>query len=389
MKKTLLVSALTSLFLAACGGGGGQTADPGTSQPAGGTASGAGTSTATGGDLNLYIWSDYVDPATVTAFENANGIKIRTDYYDSNETLEAKVLTGNSGYDLVVPSLSNVSRQIQAGAYQEIDKSQIPNYGNLDPELMKLMEQVDPGNKYAVPYFWGINTVGINKDLVAKALGTDQLPENAWDLVFKPEYTNKLKSCGISFFDSPLEQYPLALNYIGKDPNSQNPDDLKAATDMMQAVRPDIKRFTGSGYINDLANGDLCVAIGYGGDLNIAKNRALESKNGVNIEVLVPKSGVAIWLDSFMIPKDAKNVANAHKYINNTLDPNVAAANGNFVTYAPASKPARELMAEEHRSNVSIFPSDEVKANSFVILPKTADTSRLMTRLYQGVMTAN
>ena len=299
------------------------------------------------------------------------------------------MLTGNSGYDLVVPSLSNVSRQIQAGAYQEIDKSQIPNYGNLDPELMKLMEQVDPGNKYAVPYFWGINTVGINKDLVAKALGTDQLPENAWDLVFKPEYTNKLKSCGISFFDSPLEQYPLALNYIGKDPNSQNPDDLKAATDMMQAVRPDIKRFTGSGYINDLANGDLCVAIGYGGDLNIAKNRALESKNGVNIEVLVPKSGVAIWLDSFMIPKDAKNVANAHKYINNTLDPNVAAANGNFVTYAPASKPARELMAEEHRNNVSIFPSDEVKANSFVILPKTADTSRLMTRLYQGVMTAN
>lgn len=385
MKKTLLVSALMSLFLAACGGNG-QSADSG--KPAEGSASGTESAADGSNQLNLYIWSDYVDPETVKKFEADNNIQLRTDYYDSNETLEAKVLTGNSGYDLVVPSIANVSRQIQAGAYQEIDKSQIANYGNLDPELMKLMEQVDPGNKYAVPYFWGINTIGINKDAVAKALGTDQLPANAWDLVFKPEYTNKLKSCGISFFDSPLEQYPLALNYIGKNPNSQDADDLKAATDMMKAVRPDIKRFSGSGYINDLANGDLCVAIGYGGDLNIAKNRAAEAKNGINIEVLVPNSGVAIWIDSFMIPKDARNVANAHKYINYTLDPNVAAANGNFVTYAPASKPARDLMAEAHRSNTSIFPSEEVKANSFVILPKTADASRLMTRLYQGLMTA-
>ncbi|EGY52352.1 polyamine ABC transporter substrate-binding protein [Neisseria shayeganii] len=385
MKKTLLVSALMSLFLAACGGNG-QSADSG--KPADSSASGTASAADGSNQLNLYIWSDYVDPETVKKFEADNNIQIRTDYYDSNETLEAKVLTGNSGYDLVVPSIANVSRQIQAGAYQEIDKSQIANYGNLDPELMKLMEQVDPGNKYAVPYFWGINTIGINKDAVAKALGTDQLPANAWDLVFKPEYTNKLKSCGISFFDSPLEQYPLALNYIGKNPNSQDADDLKAATDMMKAVRPDIKRFSGSGYINDLANGDLCVAIGYGGDLNIAKNRAAEAKNGINIEVLVPNTGVAIWIDSFMIPKDARNVANAHKYINYTLDPNVAAANGNFVTYAPASKPARDLMEEAHRSNTSIFPSDEVKANSFVILPKTADASRLMTRLYQGLMTA-
>lgn len=375
---------MMSLLLAACGGG--QSADNG--KPAEGSAPGTESAAAGSNQLNLYIWSDYMDPETQKKFEADNGIQIRTDYYDSNETLEAKVLTGNSGYDLVVPSIANVSRQIQAGAYQEIDKSQIPNYGNLDPELMKLMEQVDPGNKYAVPYFWGINTIGINKDAVAKALGTDQLPANAWDLVFKPEYTNKLKSCGISFFDSPLEQYPLALNYIGKNPNSQDPDDLKAATDMMKAVRPDIKRFSGSGYINDLANGDLCVAMGYGGDLNIAKNRAIEAKNGINIEVLVPNTGVAIWLDSFMIPKDARNVANAHKYINNTLDPNVAAANGNFVTYAPASKPARDLMEEAHRNNTSIFPSEEVKANSFVILPKTADASRLMTRLYQGLMTS-
>lgn len=388
MKKTYLFSLVMGLFLAGCGGGNGQAAseshDTVASVASGEQQAGDGK----GGVLNLYIWSDYSDPATITEFEKQTGIKVRQDFYDSNETLEAKVLTGNSGYDLVVPSLANVGRQITAGAYQPIDKSQISNYSNIDPGLLKLMDQVDPGNKYAVPYFWGINTLAINKDLVQKALGTDKLPENEWDLVFNPEYTSKLQSCGISFFDSPLEQYPLALQYIGKDPNSANTDDLKAATDMMQKVRPNIKRFTNSGYIDDLARGDLCVAIGYGGDLNIAKTRANDAKNGINIEVLVPKQGVAMWVDSFMIPKDAQNVANALKYINYTLEPKVAAANGNYVTYAPASLSARELMEPEYRNDPSIFPSEEVRANSYVILPKSGETSRVMTRLYQGLMTA-
>ena len=315
MKKTLLVSALTTLFLAACGGSNNQSAE--NKNAANAPASGAQASALPATDkLNVYIWSDYVDPATLDAFKQENKIDVRYDNYDSNETLEAKVLTGKSGYDLVGPSIANVARQIKAGAYQPVDKNLIPNYKDIDPELLKLMDQVDPGNKYAVPYFWGINTIGINKEQVLKALGTDKLPDNAWDLVFNPEYTSKLKSCGISFFDSPTEQYPLVLKYMGKDPNSDKAEDLQAANDTLKKVRGDVKRFSSSGYIDDMARGDLCIAIGYGGDLNIAKKRAAEAKNGVNLEVLTPKTGVGIWIDSFMIPKDAANVANAHKYIN-------------------------------------------------------------------------
>ena len=382
MKKTLLVSALTTLFLAACGGSNNQSAE--NKNAANAPASGAQASALPVTDkLNVYIWSDYVDPATLDAFKQENKIDVRYDNYDSNETLEAKVLTGKSGYDLVGPSIANVARQIKAGAYQPVDKNLIPNYKDIDPELLKLMDQVDPGNKYAVPYFWGINTIGINKEQVLKALGTDKLPDNAWDLVFNPEYTSKLKSCGISFFDSPTEQYPLVLKYMGKDPNSDKAEDLQAANDTLKKVRGDVKRFSSSGYIDDMARGDLCIAIGYGGDLNIAKKRATEAKNGVNLEVLTPKTGVGIWIDSFMIPKDAANVANAHKYINYTLDAKVAAKNGDFVTYAPASKPARDLMDKTYSQDLSIFPSDEVKANSFVVLPKPPEAIKLQTRLWQ------
>lgn len=375
--KTLFACALAAVFAAACGGG-----DKNTQNPA--AASGGGNSAATD-SLNIYNWSDYVDPATVEAFGKANGIKVNEAFYDSNEVLEAKMLAGKSGYDLVAPSIANVGRQIKAGAYQEIDKSQIPNYGNIDPELLKLMAEVDPGNKYAVPYFWGINTLAINTDAVKKALGSDTLPENEWDLVFKPEYTSKLKACGISFIDSPIEQFPLALKYLGKDPNSEKAEDLQAAADMMKAVRKDVKRFSSSGYIDNMAKGELCVAIGYGGDLNIAKRRAKEAGGKIDIAVLTPKSGVGIWIDSFMIPKDAKNTANAHKYINHSLDPKVAAQNGNFVTYAPAAQGARALMDKAYADDASIFPSNEVKASSFVILPKSPETVKLQTKLWQNL----
>ncbi len=378
MKKTLLVSALATLFLAACGGSGSQSAEQKTAAP-----SAAAEKQAATDKLNIYIWSDYVDPATLEAFKKDNKLDVRYDNYDSNETLEAKVLTGKSGFDLVVPSIANVARQIKAGAYQKVDKNQIPNYKNIDPDLLKLMEKVDPGNEYAVPYFWGINTLAVNKNEVLKALGTDKLPDNPWDLVFNPTYADKLKTCGISVFDSPTEQYPLALKYLGKDPNSETPEDLQAANDLMKKIRGDIKRFSSSGYIDDIARGDLCVAVGYGGDLNIAKKRAEEAKNGVTVDVLAPKSGVGIWIDSFMIPKDAANIANAHKYINYTLTPEVAAKNANFVTYAPASKPARALMDKKYSEDASIFPNDEVKANSFVVLPKSPEAVKLQTRMWQ------
>ena len=372
MSKTLLAVALT-LVLGACGG-----SDETPASAASDTASRSGRAT---GELNLFMWSDYADPATVEAFGKDNKINVSQAFYDSNEALEAKVLTGKSGFDLVIPSLSNAGRQIQAGAYQEIDKSQIPNYNNIDPELLKLMAQIDTGNKYAVPYFWGINTLAINTQMVAKALGTDKLPENEWDLVFNPEYTKKLKHCGISFFDSPTEQFPLALKYIGKDPNSTDKADLAAAAAAMKKVRADVRQFSSSAYINNLAQGELCVAIGYGGDLNIAKRRAAEAGNA-NIRVLVPKTGVGIWVDSFMIPKDAKNIANAHKYINYTLNPKTAAQNADFVTYAPASLPARELMDKTLANDPSVFPDEATKANSYVVRPKPPETVKLQTQLW-------
>ena len=380
MNKTLLASMLAALFLGACSGSDNQ------DQSAAVASESAQKNNAATSQLNLYVWSDYVDPDTITEFEKNNSVEVTQAFYDSNEVLEAKVLTGKSGFDLVAPSIANVGRQIKAGAYQEIDKSQVPNYNNIDPELLKLMAQVDAGNKYAVPYFWGINTLAINKKLVAKALGTDQLPANEWDLVFNPEYTKKLKHCGISFFDSPTEQFPLVLKYIGKDPNSNDKADLEAAAETMRKVRHDVRLFSSSGYINNLAQGNLCVAIGYGGDLNIAKRRAAEIGNN-DIQVLTPKTGVGIWIDSFMIPKDAKNVANAHKYINYTLDAKVAAKNGNFVTYAPASQGARALMDKTLADDPSIFPSPETKANSFVVLPKTPETVKLQTQLWLNLKT--
>ena len=370
-----MAAAVFGLVLTACGGGSQTTAEPEASQ----------VQHTVSDKLNIYNWSDYVDPQTLSDFEKDTRLNIRYDYYDSNEALEAKLLTGKSGYDLVVPSVANVGRQIKAGAYQKIDKSLIPNYANIDASLLAMMAEVDPGNEYAVPYFWGINTLTINTQQVKKALGTDKLPENEWDLVFNPAYTRKLKSCGISYFDSAIEQIPLALHYLGKDPNSENPEDIKAAVDMMKTVRPDIKRFTSSGYIDDMATGNLCVAIGYGGDLNIAKTRARESANGVDIKVLVPTTGVGVWVDSLMIPRDAQNVANAHKYINHTLDPKVAAQNGSFVTYAPASLPARELMDAKYTSDASIFPTKELMQKSFIVSPKSSDVSRLSVRLWQSL----
>ena len=372
MTKHLPLIALAAVMLAACGGSDKNASDK---------AEQAGNQNV----LRIYNWSEYVDPETVADFEKKNGIKVTYDVYDSDETLESKVLTGKSGYDIVGPSNTFVGRQIKAGANQKIDKSLIPNYKNLNPELMKLMEGVDPSHEYAVPFYWGTNTFAINTERVKKALGTDKLPDNQWDLVFNPEYTSKLKQCGISYLDSAAEIYPMVLNYMGKNPNSNDTEDIKAATELLKKNRPNIKRFTSSGFIDDLARGDTCVTIGFGGDLNIARRRAEEAGGKEKIRVMMPKEGVGIWVDSFVIPKDAKNVANAHKYINDFLDPEVAARNGNFVTYAPSSKPARELMEAEFRDDRTIFPSDEDLKNSFIMVPIQPTILKFMVRQWQGV----
>ena len=380
MKKTAL-SVFTVLALAACGGQSEQ-------KPAQSPASDAAASAVSATDglpvtdtLNIYNWSNYVDESTVEAFKKANNLKLTYDLYENNETLEAKVLTGKSGYDLVVPGIAFLPRQIGAGAYQKVHKDLIPNYQNIDPELLKMLESADPGNEYAVPYFSGVNTLAITAK-GKEALG-GALPENGWDLLFKPEYTNKLKACGIALWDTPSEMFPIALNYLGKDPKGTNPDDIKAAADMLQTIRPDIKRFSPS-VIDELARGDVCLAAGNGGDLNMAKARAEEVKSNVGIEVLTPK-GMGFWIESWLIPADAKNVLNAHKYINYTLEPEVAAKNGDFVTFAPASLPARKLMNPELVATRSIFPNEQDMKDGFVMPQMSDEAKKLTVSLWQKI----
>ena len=369
MKKTLF-GTIILLALAACGGEKSTTGADGANPAASGAAADAGAT----GALNIYNWSNYVDESTVDDFKKANNLKLTYDLYENNEMLEAKMLTGNSGYDLGVPGIAFLPRQIKAGAYQKINKDLIPNYKNIDPALLKLLEQVDPGNEYAVPYFSGVNTIAINAK--GKELLGGKLPENAWDLMFKPEYTNKLKSCGIAMWDTPSEMFPIVLNYIGKDPKGTSPADIDAAAAVLQAVRPDVKKFSAS-YIDEMARGEICLVAGNGGDLNLAKARSEEVGNNAGIEVLTPK-GMGFWVESWVIPKDAKNVVNAHKYINYTLDPEVAAKNGNAVTFAPASLPAREKMNPKLVSTRSIFPTAQDMADGFV-MPQMSDEAKKQT----------
>ena len=374
MKKTLF-GTIILLALAACGGEKSTTGADGANPAASGAAADAGAT----GALNIYNWSNYVDESTVDDFKKANNLKLTYDLYENNEMLEAKMLTGNSGYDLGVPGIAFLPRQIKAGAYQKINKDLIPNYKNIDPALLKLLEQVDPGNEYAVPYFSGVNTIAINAK--GKELLGGKLPENAWDLMFKPEYTNKLKSCGIAMWDTPSEMFPIVLNYIGKDPKGTSPADIDAAAAVLQAVRPDVKKFSAS-YIDEMARGEICLVAGNGGDLNLAKARSEEVGNNAGIEVLTPK-GMGFWVESWVIPKDAKNVVNAHKYINYTLDPEVAAKNGNAVTFAPASLPAREKMNPKLVSTRSIFPTAQDMADGFVMPQMSDEAKKQTTALWQ------
>ena len=368
------------MTLAACGGQSGESKSAAATQQNAASSAPVATADLPQTDtLNIYNWSNYVDESTVEDFKKANNLNLTYDLYENNEMLEAKMLTGKSGYDLGVPGIAFLPRQIQAGAYQKIHKDLIPNYKNIDPALLKLLEQADPGNEYAVPYFSGANTLAITAK--GKELLGGKLPENGWDLMFKPEYTNKLKSCGVALWDSPSEMFPIVLNYIGKDPKGVNPQDLDEAAKVLQAIRPDVKKFYSS-YIDDLAQGNICLVAGNGGDLNLAKARSEEVKNNVGIEVLTPK-GMGFWVESWVIPKDAKNVLNAHKYINYTLDPEVAAKNGTAVTFAPASLPAREKTDKALVETRSIFPTAEDMANGFVMPQMSDEAKKQTTTLWQ------
>lgn len=336
--------------------------------------------------LHVYNWSDYIAEDTIANFQKETGIKVVYDVFDSNEVLEAKLLAGSTGFDIVVPSAAFLGRQIQAGIFQPLDRSRLPNYKNLDTELMKRLETVDPGNKYAIPYLWGSTGIGYNPAKVAKALGPDA-PVDSWDLVFKPENMAKLKECGVAFLDAPSEIIPAALKYLGLDPNSKNPKDYAAAGKLLATVRPYITYFHSSQYINDLANGDICVAIGWSGDILQAADRAAEADAGVEVLYSIPKEGAALWFDMLAMPKDARNVDEAYLFLDYLMRPEVIAEISDYVAYANGNAASFELIDEEVRNDPGIYPTDEARPNlyTFEVLPPKVD--RIITRTWTRVKT--
>ena len=332
--------------------------------------------------LNIYNWSDYLAPDTIPNFEKETGIKVRYDIFDSNEILHAQLVARKTGYDIVVPSSNWAKLQIDGGLFQKLDKTQLPNWKNLDPGILKQMEAFDPGNAYLVDWLWSYTTVGINVDKVKKALGSTPMPDNAWDLVFDAKYTSKLKSCGITMLDAASEVFPIALHYLGKDPYSKNPADYQAAFDMLKKVRPDVKRFNSGGQIEDLASGQVCVALGWAGDFNLARKRSIENKLAQNIVALVPKTGGLLFMDTMAITADAAHPSNAHKFINYILKAEVHAGLTNAVTYANPNKAATPFVDAEIKNNKTIFlPAADVAK---LIPPGNVDnnTRRTMTRLF-------
>ena len=332
--------------------------------------------------LNVYNWSDYLAPDTIANFEKESGIKVRYDIFDSNEILHAKLVARKTGYDIVVPSSNWAKLQIEGGLFQKLDKKQLPNWPNLDPTILQQMQAFDPGNAYLVDWLWSYTTVGINVDKVKQALGSTPMPDNAWDLVFNSLYTHKLKSCGITMLDTASEVFPIALHYLGRDPYSKNPADYQAAFALLKKVRPDIKRFNSGGQIEDLASGQVCVALGWAGDFNLARKRAIENKLAQNIVALVPKTGGLLFMDTMAIPADAPHPGNAHLFINYIMRPQVHASLTNALAYANPNQAATPFVETEIKQNKTIFlPASDVAK---LIPPGTVDngTRRIMTRLF-------
>lgn len=337
-------------------------------------------------ELRIYNWSDYIAEDTIEKFEAATGIDVIYDVYDSNEVLEAKMLAGAAGYDLVVPTSDFMQRQIEAGVYQKLDKSKLPNLKNMDVDLMKGAASYDEGNAYSVIYLWGTTGIGYNTGKIAERLGADY-PGDSWDMVFNPETAAKLADCGISMLDAPTEIIPAALNYLGYNPNSADTDELQAAADLLKSVRPYIRYFHSSQYINDIANGDTCVAVGWSGDVFQARDRAAEADNGVEIAYVIPKEGALQWFDMLTIPVDAPNPDAAHQFINFVMDAQITADITNYVWYASANAAALPLIDPEITGDPGIFPTQAAKAKLWGSKVQSPKYDRAMTRQWTSVTT--
>jgi len=330
--------------------------------------------------LNVYNWSDYIDPTIVPAFEAETGIKVNYDVFDSNEVLFTKLLAGNTGYDIVVPSASFLERQIKAGVFAKLDKTKLSNLKNLDPDLTARVALHDPGNEHAVNYFWGTSGVGYNVDKI-KAIMPDA-PVDSFKIFYDPAVVSKFKDCGVTVLDAPSEVLGTVLLYLGKDPNSEKTEDLAAAEKILTAIHPYIRYVNSSKYIEDLANGEVCLSLGWVGDVFQARDRAAEAKKGVNVNYHIPKEGAIMFFDMLAIPADAKHPINAHLFINYLLRPDVAAKNSDKVHYANSNAASWEKISADVRNDPAVFPPPDVMAKLQPDLAESPEFTRLLTRAW-------
>ncbi len=338
--------------------------------------------------VHVYNWVDYIGETTLEDFTKATGIKVVYDTYDAAETEEAKLLAGSSGYDVVLHSGSQLPKFIQAGAFQKVDRSKLANYANQDEGILKTVENWDPGNEYAVVYMWGTTGITYNLDMVKERLG-DNAPMNTMDILMKPELAAKVADCGISVLESPRDVIPMVLSYLGKDPNTEDPADYEAVVEAFKPVRQYIKTFDSSNYLNAIPNKELCVINNWSGDYATATSRAADAGVEINLAYQVPETGSPAWFDVWAIPKDAKNVENAHKFLDFMLDPKVIAGATNFTYYANANAKANEFVLKEVLDDPAIYPNEEVKKRLWTSKSLSPRAQRDLTRAWTKIKTGS
>ncbi len=335
--------------------------------------------------VNVYNWSDYIDESIIDDFTKETGIKVVYDVFDSNEILETKLLAGGSGYDVVVPTGNFLARQIQAGVFQKLDKSKLPNLSNMWDVVSERTAKYDPGNEYSINYMWGTVGLGYNQKKVQEALGIEKI--DSWDVFFDPEKLSKLADCGVYVLDSATDIFPTTFMYLGMDPGSTSPDDFAKAEEALMKVRPYIRKFHSSEYINALANGDICVAIGWSGDVFQARDRAAEADQGVVVDYVIPGEGAEMWFDQLAIPADAQHVAEAHEFLNYIMKPEVAAKATNYVYFPNGNKASQQFIDKEIIDDPAIYPDEATLAKLFTVAPYDPKTQRVVTRTWTKIVT--
>ena len=337
--------------------------------------------------VNIYNWSDYIDEQILKDFTAETGIDVRYDVFDSNEMVEAKLLAGGTGYDIVVPTAYFLSRQIRAGVFSELEKDKLPNIENLWKDIVDRIDVYDPGMEYAIPYMWGTTGIGYNDAMIKERM--PDAPTDSWAMIFDPEVVSKFQDCGVHLLDAPADIFPAALAYLGLDPDSKDPDDIKKAAELVTEVRPYIEKFHSSEYINGLANGDICLAVGWSGDVLQARDRADEADNGVTVKYSIPKEGAMMWFDMMAIPSDAPNKANALAFLDYIMQPEVIAKATNYVNYANGNKASQEFVDEAVLSDPAVYPPQAVVDKLFTTTELPPRVQRTATREWTRVKTGS